>query len=82
MAGGGAAGGKGLSDGCKHQADQTAQQLGLSRSRLFSIAVAEYMRQLRQQQMLEQLNQAYSGEPDPMAQRIKTRFRKVIRDRW
>jgi hypothetical protein len=32
--------------------------------------------------MLEQLNQTYSGAPDPMAAKIKTRFRKVIRDRW
>jgi len=71
-----------VEDRLLQEADLTAQQMGLSRSRLFSVAVAEYLRQRRQQQMLEQLNQAYSGEPDPMARKIKTRFRKVIRDRW
>ena len=71
-----------VADQLLHEADRTARQMGLSRSRLFSVAVEEYLRQRRQQQMLEQLNQAYSGEPDSMAPKIKTRFRKVIRDRW
>ena len=71
-----------VEDQLLQEADRTARQMGLSRSRLFSVAVEEYLRQRRQQQMLEQLNQAYSGEPDPMAHKIKTRFRKVIRDRW
>ena len=71
-----------VEDRLLQEADLTARQMGLSRSRLFSVAVEEYMRRRRQEQMLAQLNQVYSGEPDPMAARIKTRFRKVIQDRW
>lgn len=71
-----------VEDRLLQEADQTARQMGLSRSRLFSLAVEEYLRQRRQQQMLEQLNQVYSGRPDPMTAKLKTRFRKVIQDRW
>ena len=46
------------------EADQTARALGLSRSRLFSLALENYLRHRRQEQLLDQLNQAYSNEPN------------------
>jgi len=67
------------------EADQTARALGLSRSRLFSLALEDYLRQRRQQQILEQLNQTYSDHPNPKAttnKNMKAKFRSTIKDRW
>jgi metal-responsive CopG/Arc/MetJ family transcriptional regulator len=65
------------------EADQTARALGLSRSRLFSIALETYLRHRRQEQLLDQLNQAYSNEPDaPEAPNLKAKFHSTIQDRW
>jgi metal-responsive CopG/Arc/MetJ family transcriptional regulator len=65
------------------EADQTARALGLSRSRLFSIALEAYLRNRRQEQLLDQLNQAYSKEPGAAeAPNLKTKFRLTIKDRW
>ncbi|MGD0299148.1 MAG: hypothetical protein ABSE86_18740 [Bryobacteraceae bacterium] len=65
------------------EADQTARALGLSRSRLFSLALEDYLRHRRQEQLLNQLNQAYSNEPNPAEPpNIKSKFRRTIQDRW
>jgi metal-responsive CopG/Arc/MetJ family transcriptional regulator len=68
------------------QADQTARAMGLSRSRLFSIALEDYLRHRRQEQILDQLNHTYSDHPDPAeaptAQNMKAKFRSTIKDRW
>jgi metal-responsive CopG/Arc/MetJ family transcriptional regulator len=69
-----------------HEADQAARQMGLSRSRLFSLALENYLRQRRQEQMIEKLNQVYAGEPNPSdlrtAKRVKAKFRSTITERW
>ena len=69
-----------------HEADQAARQMGLSRSRLFSLALENYLRQRRQEEMIGRLNKVYAGEPDPVdlrtAKRMKAKFRATIRERW
>jgi len=42
------------------EADRFAREMGLSRSRLFSLALEAYLRRQRQQKMTEQLNLAYA----------------------
>jgi predicted transcriptional regulator len=68
------------------RADQTARAMGLTRSRLFSLAIEDYLRRRQQQNMIEQLNQVYSDEAQPTeartAKRMKAKFRSVIKDRW
>jgi hypothetical protein len=68
------------------EADRTAREMGLSRSRLFSLALEAYLRHRRQEEIVEQLNRAYSGKPDPASaptlRRMKAKFRSTIRDRW
>ena len=68
------------------EADRTARELGLSRSRLFSLALEAYLRHRRQEEMIEQLNRAYGSNTDaknaPTLRRMKTKFRSTIRDRW
>ena len=67
------------------EADQVARKMGLSRSRLFSLALQDYLRQRRQEQVTEQLNRVYAGGPDASEQRttagMKARFRSTIKDR-
>jgi metal-responsive CopG/Arc/MetJ family transcriptional regulator len=69
-----------------HQADQTARAMGLSRSRLFSVALEDYLRRRQQEQMMEQLNLAYSDQKEPgkarTAKGMKAKFRSTIKDRW
>jgi Arc/MetJ family transcription regulator len=68
------------------EADRTARELGLSRSRLFSIALEAYLRHRRQEETLDKLNRAYAGKPDPAngrtLKRMRAKFRSTIRDRW
>ena len=65
------------------EADQTARVLGLSRSRLFSIALDDYLRRRRQEKMVEQLNQTYSDHSDTRTtQSMKAKFLSTIKDRW
>ena len=75
-----------LADDLLKEADRTAHAMGLSRSRLFSVALEDYLRRQRQEQMMAQLNQVYSGHPDPSEARIvrgiKKTVQRTIKDRW
>lgn len=68
------------------EADQTARALGLSRSRLFALALQDYLRHRRQQQILEQLNETYADHRDPTeattSPNMKAKFRATMKDRW
>jgi hypothetical protein len=68
------------------QADRTAQDMGISRSRLFSMALERYLRERRKTDILERLNKVYAGDPLPEEPRIvagiKKKFQSTIRDRW
>jgi metal-responsive CopG/Arc/MetJ family transcriptional regulator len=67
------------------EADRTARTLGLSRSRLVSIALAEYLRQRRNREIVSRLNEVY-GEPEekdqPSGAKIKEKVRSTVKDRW
>ena len=68
-----------------NETDRAARELGLSRSRLISVALQDYLRHRRQEQITEQLNRAYS-KPDPTEARamknMRAKFRSTIRDQW
>jgi metal-responsive CopG/Arc/MetJ family transcriptional regulator len=68
------------------EADRFAHRLGVSRSRLLSLALRDYLTQRRDEEIIEQLNQVYGGERDPEEARVtrqmKAKFRRVIQDRW
>lgn len=67
------------------EADRAARQMHLSRSRLFSLAIEDYLRRRRGQEILDQLNRVYEddqqGERDGAAQ-MKNTFRRVTREKW
>jgi len=75
-----------IDDGLLQEADETAQQMGLSRSRLFALAVAEFMQRQRREQMLLRLNEVYArGTEEPetrLLKGIKSKVRGVVKDRW
>ena len=75
-----------LEDELLLQADRTARQMGVSRSRLFSIALEAYLRNRRNREIVEQLNKVYAVDPTPEERRavagMKRRFRKTISESW
>jgi hypothetical protein len=74
-----------IDDGLLHQVDEAARLMGLSRSRLFSLAVADFLEQRKREQMLLRLNQVYAHGMEPGEKRLlkgmKTKLRKV-KDPW
>lgn len=68
------------------QVDSLAREMKVSRSRLFVLAVEAYVRRSQNQQLLENINNAYADEPDFSEQKRlrKTRrpHRKLVEGTW
>jgi metal-responsive CopG/Arc/MetJ family transcriptional regulator len=68
------------------EADRVARAMGLSRSRLISLALEAYLRRLRHEEITEQLNRVYAGTPDAIEQstrkKMKAKFRATLREGW
>jgi predicted transcriptional regulator len=64
------------------EADALAQEMHLSRSRLFVLALEDFIRRHQNRQLQAQLNEAYRGEPDPAEgarlQGMRRYHRKVV----
>jgi predicted transcriptional regulator len=75
-----------LDDGLLQQADETARLMGLSRSRLFAVAVGEFLQRQRREQMLLRLNEVYANGMEPAEKRLlkgmKARVRTTVKERW
>lgn len=71
-----------LDDGLLREADETALRMGLSRSKLFAVALSEYLKRKKQEQMLLQLNEVYASGPTADEQRLlkgmKARLRRAV----
>jgi antitoxin MazE6 len=67
------------------EADQTARVMGLSRSRLFTLAVGEFLQRQRRERMLLRLNEVYANQAEPAEKRllkgIKTKVRSAVKER-
>lgn len=70
-----------LDDDLLQEADEAARQMGLSRSRLFAVAISEFLKRKKQEQMLRQLNEIYAEGITPVDKRvlrqIKARVRRI-----
>lgn len=68
------------------EADALARQMKISRSRLFSMALEEYIQRQQNRELLEKFNAAYTGEPDPEEQMLLEKYLKtqceLIKDKW
>ena len=64
------------------EARELARELGLSRSRLFGLAIEDFIQRRRNKKIFDQLNAAYADGPDPeesdMLQGGLRLFRKVL----
>ena len=69
-----------------HEVDALAREMSISRSQLFVLAVQEYLRQIRNRELLKKINQAYSGEPDhqekALADRKKSDHLRMVEGEW
>jgi predicted transcriptional regulator len=75
-----------IDDEILRAADEEARRMGLSRSRLLAMAVGEFLRRQRQEQMLLRLNQAYANDTEPaeksLLKGIKSKTRRTVKDPW
>ena len=70
-----------LEDALLQQADEAARRMGMSRSRLFAVALSEFLRRENQEHMLHQLNDVYAEGITPVEKRLlngmKSKIRKI-----
>ena len=60
-----------------------AQELGVSRSRLFALAAEDFIQRHQNHQLLEAINDAYADLPDPEEQALRRRIcRRLLSQRW
>ena len=67
------------------RADKAAGEAGVSRSKLFSIAMEDYLKKRRGEQITEQLNRSYANDDQAEERKIvagmKEKMRAVL-DEW
>jgi len=61
------------------QAEDLARKLKVSRSRLFVLALEDYIRRQQNQELLAQINTAYADEPDSTEQTLRRKARRTHR---
>jgi len=68
------------------QAELLAKKMNISRSHLFGMAVEDFIQRYQNRLLLEEINQAYSDEPDPAEQvrllQMQKQHRKVVEGEW
>jgi metal-responsive CopG/Arc/MetJ family transcriptional regulator len=55
-----------IEDELLKEADEIARRMGLSRSRLFALAIGDFLRRHREEEMLARLNEVYAGRTEPL----------------
>jgi len=68
------------------QAESLAQELNVSRSQLFGLAIETYVKNHQNQILLQEINKAYSDEQDTSDKsrlsKMRKYHRKIVRDKW
>lgn len=68
------------------QAEKLARDMNVSRSKLFVIALQDFIEHQKNKEMLAQINSAYADEPDPaeLTLRAKSRrqHRRTLEGEW
>jgi metal-responsive CopG/Arc/MetJ family transcriptional regulator len=68
------------------QAESLAQQLNISRSHLFGLAIETFVKNHQNQILLDEINQAYSDEPDQnekiLLSKMRNQHRKLVENEW
>jgi len=75
-----------IEDSLLEEADATARRMGVSRSRLFALALGDFLHRQRRERMLLRLNEVYGSEHESPEKRllkpIMAKFRRTVKDRW
>jgi len=75
-----------INDQLLQEADETATQMGLSRSRLFALAIGDFLERQRQKRILLKLNEVYADEMErsekQVLKKIKATVRRAVKERW
>ena len=61
------------------QVDTLAHKMKVSRSRLFAMALQDFLRRHENEQLLQQINRAYLDESDPARQALRHGMRRIHR---
>jgi len=68
------------------QTELLARDLKLSRSRLFAVALEEFIERHRNRDLLDKINKAYDEKPDTAERKylkkMRQRHRKMIDEQW
>jgi len=68
------------------QAESLARDMKVSRSRLYGLALEDYLRRYQNLQLLERINQAYPDAPDAAEQtrlrKTRRSHRKIVEGTW
>ena len=68
------------------EAESLAAQMKVSRSKLFAIAIAEFIQKQQNRSLLDQINAAYDDMPHPseteQLQSMKTKQRQLLIGQW
>ncbi|MDQ3012431.1 MAG: hypothetical protein M3X11_17190 [Acidobacteriota bacterium] len=75
-----------LSSDLLHQAEEAANEMEVSRSRLFAVAVEDFLRRRENQRLQDQINEAYADFPDPdeqkMLEGMRLHQRRLLEGEW
>lgn len=68
------------------QAEDLARRMNISRSRLFALALEDYIRRQQNRELLAQINAAYADEPDlperTLRQEARRTHRRIVEGEW
>lgn len=68
------------------QIDTLAHKLKVSRSRLFAMALEDFLRHHENEQLLQEINRTYLDEPDQAGQTLRQGMRrlhrKIVEGEW
>ncbi len=69
------------------QMEALAREMKVSRSRLFALALENFIRDYQERQLFEQINKAYEDAPPDEAERLRLRqirrqYRRVVEGEW
>jgi len=69
------------------EADELATEMNTSRSKLFAMAISEFLQRQKNQKLLEKINAAYNDTPDSsekeQQQAMKAKHRRILgEEQW
>ena len=75
-----------IQEGLFEQAETLARQMKISRSRLFVLALEDYIRRQQDRELLAKINAAYADEPDAaertLSHKMRSTHRRTVEGEW